>query len=107
MCSRQDIAVSNFVLASVQGVDDTHRGVEFNKIYIIDYSESLQLKLGPGQQPAMDLPPSQIPKPDGITRLDPYSWDMYCVGMVLQSLAEVSQSLVREILDSVHVCLSP
>ncbi|KAI0746346.1 hypothetical protein C8Q80DRAFT_767529 [Daedaleopsis nitida] len=86
--AHMDIAVSNFILTYIKGLDDTHKGVELNKIYIIDYGESLQLELGPGQQPAVDLPPSQIPKPDGITRLDPYSWDMYCVGLVFQSLAE-------------------
>ena len=48
-----------------------------------------KLSLGPGQQPAIDLPPSQEQKPAGITRLDPYAWDMYCTAWVLEVIVKV------------------
>ncbi|KAI0746351.1 hypothetical protein C8Q80DRAFT_1235064 [Daedaleopsis nitida] len=83
-----DIAVSNLIFAYNQEVAARHEGIKFDKIYIIDFGESRQLDFGPEQQPPIDLPPSQIPKPNGITRLDPYSWDMYCVGRVFRSLAK-------------------
>ncbi|TBU55759.1 hypothetical protein BD310DRAFT_932964 [Dichomitus squalens] len=55
-------------------------------LYIIDFDRSRRLPLGPGEQGAIPLPPTQFVPPPGITRLDPYSWDVYCVGRVLEFL---------------------
>ena len=61
-----------------------------NKWYIIDYQTSQQLKLGPGAQPAIPLPENtQVRKPDGITSLDPYAWDVYCLGWIYLALCSV------------------
>ena len=63
--------------------------VERGKIYVIDFGASRQFELGPGHQPATDLPPTQVPKPQNIKRLDPFSWDVYCLGFVFQTLLKV------------------
>ncbi|KAH9922287.1 uncharacterized protein BXZ73DRAFT_20405, partial [Epithele typhae] len=60
--------------------------------YPIDFEFSQRLELGPGVQPAIELPPSAIKKPRGITHLDPYSWDVYCLGWLLQWTISKSQS---------------
>ncbi|KAM5541246.1 hypothetical protein V8D89_005175 [Ganoderma adspersum] len=54
------------------------------KVYFIDFHASLQLALGPGRQPPILLPSSQEEKPPGVITLDPYSFDMYCTGKLLQ-----------------------
>ena len=58
-------------------------------MYIIDFHTSRQLALGPGRQPPIVLPPSQEEKPPGVTTLDPYSFDMYCTGKLLQYILKV------------------
>ena len=59
-----------------------HKNLENGKIYIIDFSESRQLHLGPGEQLPIDLPQSVTPKPLGMQHFDPYSFDVYCLGDV-------------------------
>ncbi len=85
----QDLSITNILICNEQNALERDPSLELGKIYIIDFGESRQFKLRPGRQPATDLPPSQIPKPANITRLDPYSWDMYCVGKVFETLASV------------------
>ena len=60
-----------------------HKYVQLGKVYIIDFSESRQLSHGPGQQLPIDLPDSYIQKPRDMQRFDPYSFDVYCLGMVI------------------------
>ena len=60
-----------------------HKYVQLGKVYIIDFSESRQLSRGPGQQLPIDLPDSYIQKPLDMQRFDPYSFDVYCLGMVI------------------------
>ena len=57
--------------------------------YFIDFETSQEYPLGPGQQPAIELPPSQYWKPGELTHLDPYSWDMYCTGILSELVFEV------------------
>ncbi|RPD66775.1 hypothetical protein L226DRAFT_549535 [Lentinus tigrinus ALCF2SS1-7] len=83
--AHMDVAVSNFVVAMEYHIP-LHDGVEVGKIHIIDFGASHQFELGPGRQPAAELPPTQARKPQGIKRLDPFSWDMYCVGDTFQFL---------------------
>ena len=59
-------------------------------MYFIDFHTSRQLALGPGRQPPILLPPSQEEKPSGVTTLDPYSFDVYCAGKLMQFLLKVS-----------------
>lgn len=60
-----------------------------NRLYIIDFNSSKQFALGPGEQRAITLPPTQIPPPNDLRHFDPYSWDMYCVGRTLEWIVEV------------------
>ena len=73
-----DIALDNFVCDFEK--DAKGRIIQPGYPYLIDFETSQELPLGPGRQPAIELPPSQYQKPGGFTHLDPYSWDMYCVG---------------------------
>ncbi|KAI0722266.1 hypothetical protein C8T65DRAFT_704794 [Cerioporus squamosus] len=83
--AHMDVAVNNFVVAMKQHMS-LHDSLELGKIYIIDFGVSHQYELGPGRQISTELPPSQVPKPLGITRLDPFSWDVYCLGFTFQTL---------------------
>lgn len=60
-----------------------------DRMYIIDFDSSRQFTLGPGVQRAITLPETQIRKPNGLTRLDPYSWDVYCTGRTLEAITKV------------------
>ncbi|KAI0751747.1 hypothetical protein C8Q80DRAFT_1231308 [Daedaleopsis nitida] len=90
----QKIAHLDFVTNNLLLVDERHLKyhpdlpLEVNKIYIMDFGESQQLELGPGRQPAIKLPPSHIAPPNGMTHLDPYSWDVHCVGHAFQWISE-------------------
>lgn len=59
------------------------------RLYYIDFEMSQQHPLGPGRQGAVELPPSVQEKPHDITHLDPYAWDMYCVGDTLEVITKV------------------
>ena len=63
--------------------------VERDRVYFIDFGSSLQLPLGPGYQHAITLPPSQYALTYGITRFDPYSWDVYCAALAMEQALEV------------------
>ena len=78
----QDLRSDNLLYAREWEVK-YHKEIVLGKLYIIDFSESRQLSLGPGQQPPIDLPKSIIPKPLDMQRLDPYAFDVYCLGMVI------------------------
>ena len=78
----QDLRSDNLLYARRRDVE-YHKEIELGKLYIIDFSESRQLSLGPGQQPPIHLPQSIIPKPLDMQRFDPYSFDVYCLGMVI------------------------
>ncbi|KAI0764697.1 hypothetical protein C8Q74DRAFT_1283433 [Fomes fomentarius] len=62
--------------------------LEAGKVYIIDYSTSKLLKQGPGQQYAIDLPETNCTPPLNMTRFDPYSWDVYCTGILLGNITK-------------------
>ncbi|KAI9069812.1 hypothetical protein FKP32DRAFT_1753634 [Trametes sanguinea] len=58
--------------------------VKPHRVYIIDFDTARQYELGPGVQQAIELPETQIVPPKGLTHFDPYSWDVYCLGRVLE-----------------------
>ncbi|KAI0711749.1 hypothetical protein C8Q76DRAFT_65274 [Earliella scabrosa] len=66
-----------------------HPNIEPGKVYIIDYGASRRLELGPGHQPAVELPETQCKPPLGMKRFDPYSWDVYCTGVLFKTFVEV------------------
>ncbi|KAI0352502.1 hypothetical protein OH77DRAFT_1428531 [Trametes cingulata] len=69
-----------------------HKGVVPGRIYIIDYHHSRQLQLGPGEQPAISLPLTQVPPPLDIEDFDPYAWDAYCLAELWGMLIECNYS---------------
>ncbi|TBU36440.1 hypothetical protein BD309DRAFT_823530, partial [Dichomitus squalens] len=58
------------------------------KLYIIDFDRSRKLNLKPGVQGAVALPETVCCHPNGITHLDPYSWDIYCAGTLFLEYLE-------------------
>lgn len=64
--------------------------LQAERLYIIDYGTSRQLDSGPGVHPAIPLPSAQTETPLGMTMLDPYSWDVYCLGKMFEFMVEVS-----------------
>ncbi|KAI9056333.1 hypothetical protein FKP32DRAFT_1586135 [Trametes sanguinea] len=83
-----DLCADNVVTAS-DVRPQPHPDVIPGKLYIIDFGFSRQLSLGPGAHPAINLPPTQVPKPDGVEYLDPYSWDVYCAADVMREIIQV------------------
>ncbi|KAI0708132.1 hypothetical protein C8T65DRAFT_650703 [Cerioporus squamosus] len=83
-----DICTGNMLCAWHPQELAYHEQLELNKIYLFDFGGARRLELGPGLQPAIDLPGSQIRKPKpSMERFDPYSWDVYCIGMTFDMLA--------------------
>lgn len=87
----QDLKVDNTVIATEKTVK-YHKHLEVDKIYIIDFGHSRRFELGPRAQPPVDLENLAINEQLGVTRLDPYSWDVMCLGVTLVSFAEVVTS---------------
>ena len=85
----QDICFNNIVGALAEHVSE-HPNLVFGRAYIIDFDTSKQLALGPGSQPAITLPPSQLPPPHGLKHFDPDSWEVYCLGQVYERALRVS-----------------
>ena len=67
-----------------------HKQVEAGKVYIIDFDRSKRFERGPGHQHAIDMPECAYKPPLGMTRFDPYSWDVYCTGLLFKIICEVS-----------------
>ena len=84
----KDIATNNFVVAKLDDVAGG-RHLPPAQPYVIDLEMARKFPLGPGRQLAIDLPPSQIQKPAGIARLDPYAWDMFCTAWTLETIVRV------------------
>ncbi|PIL34806.1 hypothetical protein GSI_02593 [Ganoderma sinense ZZ0214-1] len=84
-----DICIANVVYVFPKQAAADPRLVT-DKLYLIDFHTSLQLTLGPLLQPQIVLPPSQEEKPLGVTTLDPYSFDVYCAGKLMQDILKYS-----------------
>ena len=84
----QDLCLPNVMAASEQEAAFDPR-LKADKLYIIDFDRSHKLQLKPGVQGAVALPETVCQPPPGITRLDPYSWDVYCAGHLLLLYLEV------------------
>ncbi|RDX44625.1 hypothetical protein OH76DRAFT_1408853 [Lentinus brumalis] len=61
-----------------------HKEVQAGKAYIIDFDRSKCLKSGPGIQHAIDY----CKPPLGMTQFDPYSWDVYCTGILFDTVTK-------------------
>ena len=85
----QDICSKNLVMALPDAVSH-FSNIAADKIYIIDFGSSQQYKLGPGHQPSVRLGPAACRPPLNMDSFDPYSWDMYSVGMIFAGVIHVS-----------------
>ncbi len=88
----QDICPGNLLTATSREASGSER-LTPGKVYIIDFDRSRRFADGPGTQEAVLLPPAQFAPPPGVTHLDPYSWDVYCVGGVLGTFLKVRSNL--------------
>ncbi|KAI0696977.1 hypothetical protein C8T65DRAFT_29164 [Cerioporus squamosus] len=86
--AHMDMYDGQVVIASERQVA-YHKNVEAGKVYIIDFDRSKRLKKGPGLQHAIDLPEVNCQPPPGMTRFDPYSWDVYCTGILFETVTKV------------------
>ncbi|KAL1939036.1 hypothetical protein VTO73DRAFT_10296 [Trametes versicolor] len=80
-----DICPQN-VLAGLARNVKVHKNIVAHRVYIIDFDISRRFKLGPGVQSAITLPDTQISPPNGLRHFDPYSCDVYCMGLTMQSV---------------------
>ncbi|KAH9853203.1 hypothetical protein C2E23DRAFT_778132 [Lenzites betulinus] len=81
-----DICQMNVLAGREHCTAPLHQDVVVDRLYIIDFDSSKQFALGPGVQPAILLPDTQTDKPNGLELLDPYSWDVYCVGRTIEEV---------------------
>ncbi|KAI0696107.1 hypothetical protein BC835DRAFT_1343850 [Cytidiella melzeri] len=85
-----DFAFGN-VLRAPPGRPHFDSQIILGKWYIIDFEQALVFDQGPGHQPAIILPINgQVRKPEGLERLDPYSWDVYCLGHACRVMYKLS-----------------
>ncbi|KAI9056603.1 hypothetical protein FKP32DRAFT_1444228 [Trametes sanguinea] len=83
-----DICYDNAMVGLPQEVA-VHPELVPGRVYLIDFDSARQFHLGPGVQPAIDLPPTQADPPLGLTYFDPYSWDVYCLGRLFEFISNV------------------
>ncbi|KAI0749750.1 hypothetical protein C8Q80DRAFT_644754 [Daedaleopsis nitida] len=86
--AHMDFALDNTTIAT-QATVKHHRHLEVNKIYIIDFGFSRRLELGPRAQSPVDLGHLNLSIGYGVPRLDPYSWDVLCMGKALLFLLDM------------------
>ncbi|KAI0643522.1 hypothetical protein C8Q79DRAFT_915628 [Trametes meyenii] len=82
-----DICWGNTAAAGKRQVEE-HSHLTEGKMYFIDFETSRLLTTDPGIQGAVALPETQVKPPGDMDRMDPYSWDMFCVGKLFQEMAE-------------------
>ncbi|KAI0628802.1 hypothetical protein C8Q77DRAFT_1145477 [Trametes polyzona] len=78
--AHMDFCWENVLVARAQDLVNDVRLVE-GKLYIIDFDWSKRFKNGPGVQRAITLTPTQTEPPNGLKHFDPFSWDVYCLGI--------------------------
>lgn len=88
LIASQDICRGNMLTANAKHAS-MHGQVVENRLYIIDFGQSRQFALGPGVQRAITLPNTQILPPNGLRHFDPYSWDIYCTGRMMERFIRV------------------
>ncbi|KAI0737952.1 hypothetical protein C8Q80DRAFT_287697 [Daedaleopsis nitida] len=93
--AHMDMYDGQVLMATERDLAD-HKELEADKIYIIDFGTALRLQYGPGYQPAVGLPETCCKPPLGMTRFDPYSWDIYCTGIMLKSVAEQTSYITKQ-----------
>ena len=86
----QDICHGNVVAATERDAQG-HPEIQPGRVYIIDLETVRRIPAPPGVQLALPLPQAQFRPPiEDMSQLDPYSWDVYCLGRLFGFLLEVS-----------------
>ncbi|PIL34796.1 hypothetical protein GSI_02583 [Ganoderma sinense ZZ0214-1] len=82
-----DIFTPNLVAATE---DDAKRDARLTagRVYLIDFESSRKFAHGPGIQTAVPLPDTHVIPPRGMTTFDPFSWDVYCLGLSFEAMVE-------------------
>ncbi|KAI0632472.1 hypothetical protein C8Q77DRAFT_1125886, partial [Trametes polyzona] len=80
-----DICDGNVLIATAPRARQHDQVVE-GKVYLIDFQTSRQLPAGPGVQGAITLPIAHQIEPP-FAHMDPYSWDVYCLGKLFEQWA--------------------
>ena len=82
-----------------------HEGIQEGQVFIIDFEYSRVLDYGPGRQAAVELPYTQWARPrEGITHLDPYAWDVFCLGVAFNDILYRVSSLNVLLLSHTEPC---
>ncbi|KAI0749752.1 hypothetical protein C8Q80DRAFT_644845 [Daedaleopsis nitida] len=92
--AHMDLVFDNTTVATDATVK-YHKQLKAGKIYIIDFGLSQKLPSGPGEQLAVDIGDTTLSKHLGISRLDPYSWDVLCLGHTLLYFLQVTRRTSR------------
>nr|VWO99428.1 Tyrosine-protein phosphatase YVH1 [Ganoderma boninense] len=87
-----DIFTPNIVAATEEDAKRDAR-LSAGRVYLIDFESSRQFECGPGLQTAVPLPDTHIIPPLGMTTFDPFSWDVYCLGLTFEGMIEVGLTL--------------
>ncbi|KAI0632475.1 hypothetical protein C8Q77DRAFT_1125903 [Trametes polyzona] len=82
-----DICDGNILMATNYNARQHNHVVE-GKVYLIDFQTSRQLPAGPGVQGAITLPVAHQFDPP-FDHMDPYSWDVYCLGKLFEQWASL------------------
>ena len=89
MCAYcKDIFEPNVVAATERDAQRDTR-LTAGRVYLIDFESCRQFERGPGAQAAVTLPPAHVKPPHGMKCLDPFSWDIYCLGATLEAILDV------------------
>ena len=98
--SRQDLHDGNVLQADdwTLPAHEESLQIQAGRVYLIDFAFSRQFELGPGSQPAVQLPDTNWPRPrEGITHFDPYAWDVFQLGKCFNVMLQVSRSYIRKL----------
>ena len=84
----QDVFTPNIVAATEENARRDAR-LTAGRVYLIDFETCRQFEHGPGVQTAVPLPNTHVDPPLGMKSFDPFSWDVYCLGMTLEFMVQV------------------
>nr|VWO99431.1 Uncharacterized protein [Ganoderma boninense] len=85
--AHMDIYEPNVVAATANDARFDAR-LTAGRVYLIDFESCQQFAHGPGVQTAVPLPDTHLDPPLDMTSFDPFSWDVFCLGMTLEFLTE-------------------
>ncbi|PIL34802.1 hypothetical protein GSI_02589 [Ganoderma sinense ZZ0214-1] len=85
--SHGDIFAFNVVSATAKDARLDAR-LTAGRVYLIDFESCQQFEHGPGVQDPVPLPNTHVDPPLAMKSFDPFSWDVYCLGMTLEFMVQ-------------------